>query len=170
MKSDIYWIKGEFPGRIALVPRPRGGDWLEDEVSSWKEDGVDVVVSMLEPCERDELDLSRESEVCRINGIDFLSVPVPDQGVPAIEEIVERCVLRCAEELSSGRTVAVHCRQSLGRAPMFTALLMTTFGISPDEAFDSIGTARGVAVPETEEQRVWVEEFSDEMIASRLEK
>ncbi|MGH9843461.1 MAG: hypothetical protein ACREEM_32385 [Blastocatellia bacterium] len=32
MRSELYWING---GRIAIVPRPRGDDWLEDKVAAW---------------------------------------------------------------------------------------------------------------------------------------
>jgi hypothetical protein len=32
MKAAIYWIAPVPSGRLAIIPRPRGGDWLEDEV------------------------------------------------------------------------------------------------------------------------------------------
>jgi hypothetical protein len=44
-------IGGATPGRLAIVPRPRGGDWLADEVARLKAAGVDILVSMLEPAE-----------------------------------------------------------------------------------------------------------------------
>lgn len=30
MRATLYWIDGVWPGRLAIVPRPRGDDWLED--------------------------------------------------------------------------------------------------------------------------------------------
>lgn len=35
MKSDLFWINGPWPGRLAIMPRPRSGDWLEDEIQAW---------------------------------------------------------------------------------------------------------------------------------------
>ena len=43
MKTAPYWIDGPWPGRLAIVPRPRGGDWLEDEVRAWRQVGLDNV-------------------------------------------------------------------------------------------------------------------------------
>ena len=60
-----YLIEGPWPGRLAIVPRPRGGDWLEDEVRAWKEMGFDVVVSLLTRDELDELGLVAEAALSR---------------------------------------------------------------------------------------------------------
>lgn len=51
MRPEIFWIDASLPGRIAIMPRPRAGDWLADEVAGWRAEGVDVVVSLLEPHE-----------------------------------------------------------------------------------------------------------------------
>jgi hypothetical protein len=42
-----FWIETGNKLRLAIVPRPRGGDWLNHEMSLMKEAGVDVLVSML---------------------------------------------------------------------------------------------------------------------------
>jgi hypothetical protein len=44
---------------LAIVLRPRGGDWLDDEVDRIKRAGVDVLVSMLQADEAAELGLQR---------------------------------------------------------------------------------------------------------------
>ena len=48
MSPDLYWIVGPWRGRLAIAARPRGGDWLDDELSGWRQAGIDVVVSLLE--------------------------------------------------------------------------------------------------------------------------
>jgi hypothetical protein len=55
MKSEVYWIESPWPGKQAIIPRPRGGDWLEDELRSLREAGLDIIVSLLEPHEETEL-------------------------------------------------------------------------------------------------------------------
>ena len=51
-----FWIKIEGV-RLAIAPRPRGGDWLEDDVRLLQRAGVDVIVSALTPVEAEELGL-----------------------------------------------------------------------------------------------------------------
>lgn len=64
MQAKIYWIDGVAPGRLGIIPRPRGGDWLQDGIRLLKLSGVDVVVSLLESEEVAELDLAEEQALC----------------------------------------------------------------------------------------------------------
>ncbi len=48
MTPDLFSIPGHWAGRLAIVTRPRGGDWLEDETAGWQQVGLDVIVSLLE--------------------------------------------------------------------------------------------------------------------------
>ena len=68
---------------MAIVPRPRGGDWLDDEIRAIKRAGVHLLVSMLTPDEQADMSLSTEAESCRAAGLEYLSVPIPDFGVPS---------------------------------------------------------------------------------------
>ena len=45
MRAELYWIDAPdlLPGKLAVSPRPRGGDWL-DEILDWAREGVDRVV------------------------------------------------------------------------------------------------------------------------------
>jgi len=49
MKAEIYWISGVERGRLAILPRPRCGDWLEDEIGSLRLAGIGCLVSLLTP-------------------------------------------------------------------------------------------------------------------------
>src|SRR5262249_33315807 len=83
MRAEIYWIAGVPHGRRAVMPRPRGGDWLADEVRSLQVAGVDVLLSLLTNEEAGELDLAEEAACCAGAGIQFVSFPIPDRGVPS---------------------------------------------------------------------------------------
>ena len=72
MTTKLYWIEGPWPGRLAILPRPRGGEWLEDEVQSWQQSGLDVVLSLLTHEEIADLALTREAELCQAQGVQFL--------------------------------------------------------------------------------------------------
>lgn len=162
MIAKVFWTKEKYPGRIALVPRPRGGEWLEDEVAAWSDAGIDVIISMLETEEVESFNLEREAEFCAENGIEFISIPVKDRSIPNIDESFLQMIERLKKLLLEGKKIGIHCRQSVGRAPLMAAVLMISFGINPTEAFLQLSLARGVEVPETREQRNWAERFAEE--------
>ncbi len=163
MIAKVYWTQEKFPGRIALVPRPRGGDWLEDEASAWANSGLDAIVSMLELEEVESFGLEREAEFCRLNGIEFFSFPIIDRSIPALDDNLFSLLERLKMLLLQGKSVAIHCRQSIGRASLLAAFLMILFNIEPKEAFRQLSLARGLEVPETEEQRKLAEKFYNEL-------
>src|SRR5215472_6743301 len=63
MSADIYWITNVPGGRLAILGRPRAGDWLCDEIADWKAPGVTDVISLLQSHEIRELGLTREVEI-----------------------------------------------------------------------------------------------------------
>jgi len=64
------------------MARPRAGEWLEDEVANYKREGVNIVISLLEPHEIDELDLRQERRCCEAAEIMFRAFPIADRGTP----------------------------------------------------------------------------------------
>lgn len=153
---SLYWIDHPAGHRLAIMARPRAGDWLEDEIAHWRNAGVDLVVSLLEREEVEELGLGDEEAVCRRHGIDFRSFPIPDRGVPAdgaaADAIVRDIVARC----ESGNGVAIHCRAGIGRSSLIAALALRRSNLDADRAFALIATARGLRVPDTDEQIDWL--------------
>src|SRR5262245_65165290 len=83
MLTQIYWVPLDQRGALGLMPRPRGGDWLEDEISALARAGVSTLVSLLEPAEEEELDLIQERAAAEAVGMTFVSLPIPDRGVPS---------------------------------------------------------------------------------------
>jgi protein-tyrosine phosphatase len=156
MRSEVYWINGSWPGRIAIVPRPRGGDWLDDEVAAWARAGLDVIVSLLEADEAVDLGLSREGEVCQAAGLSFLQFPIVDRSVPASRSATLDLVNRLATSLLQGKNIGIHCRQSVGRSSLIAASVLIALGMEPQDALAQIADARGCPVPETPRQLDWV--------------
>jgi len=107
MAAKVYWIAGPWQGRLGIVPRPRGGDWLEHLVAA----------------------------------------------------------------LHTGRSVALHCRQGIGRSALIAAAVLLSGGQTAETAIEGIRRARGVDLPETDGQRDWIAHFSswfaDERMAER---
>jgi hypothetical protein len=169
MRTELFRIEGPWSGRLAIMPRPRGGDWLEEEIQAWRRSGVDVVVILLTPDERAEFDLIDEESLCRANGIDFVSFPIVDRGIPTSMELFSDLITTLAEQLSNGKNVAVHCRQGIGRAGLVAVCLLIFSGVGQGAALTRVGAARGCAVPETPDQRRWIADFG-KSLAVKLPK
>jgi protein-tyrosine phosphatase len=157
MKNE-YWIEGPWKGGLAILPRPRGGDWLEDEVSRWQRSGIDVVVSLLTPDEVAEFGLEEENALCEVYGIEFISFPIEDRGVPSSELGATALVHRLDQSLARGQRIGLHCRQGIGRSALVAASLLVASSVEPKQAFDRVAAARGSSVPDTLEQERWVTE------------
>jgi protein-tyrosine phosphatase len=160
MQAQIHWIDEIGKGRLGTMARPRGGDWLEDEIRSWKESGVDLVVSLLERQEMEELDILEEGALCEANEISFLSFPIRDRNVPSSLSETRKFGQVIFDLLGTGKSVVIHCRAGIGRASLMAACVMVLSGVDVAEAFQKIENARGCVVPDTPEQREWVTGFA----------
>ena len=161
MKTEVFWIDGLARGRLGIAPRPRGGDWLENEVEAWRASGVDSVVSLLTPSEETEFRLEDEETACGRQGLTFRSLAIPDRGVPQSRPALKRLLSALLDDLNSGKTVVVHCRQGIGRSSLIAASVLASLGEDPDRAFRRIEQVRGRSVPDTDEQRNWVRHFAE---------
>jgi protein-tyrosine phosphatase len=157
--TQLYWIDATWPGRLAIMPRPRGDDWLEDEVRAWKQSGIDVVVSLLAEDEIAHFDLGSEAASCRAHDIEFLSFAIADGGVPSSREAFAELLSKLSKDLIAGKNVAIHCRQGIGRAALVAISVLLSLGVEPEDAIQRVTTARGCPVPETPEQRRWILDF-----------
>jgi protein-tyrosine phosphatase len=158
--SDIYPLR-EFEGvALAIMPRPRAGDWLEDEISSWQTAGIRTVVSLLEAHEVAELGLTEEARLCSARGIEFVSFPIPDRGVPASYGALNNLVATLVPKVKGGHMVAVHCRAGIGRSSVVAAGILLRSGIPYQQIFPALTRARGVAVPDTDAQIDWVQAYA----------
>lgn len=170
MKATLYWIESPWRGRLAIMPRPRGGDWLEDEMLSWRAEGVDVVLSALTSDEIDELELQAERKACVAAGMECLTFSIEDRGVPTSSAQLLDLVHDLEGKLAEGRNVAIHCRQGIGRSAILAACILTSTGMDVETAFARIATARGCKVPDTEEQKQWVARFARTQAAASAKK
>jgi protein-tyrosine phosphatase len=164
MKAELYRIGGPWPGQLAILPRPRGGEWLEEEIRSWQRTGLDLIVSLLTSDEMAELDLVEEPGLCQNYGLQFLSFPIVDRSVPSSQPPTLDFMKRLEPELTNGKSLGIHCRQAVGRSGMIAACLLAWSGVDAKTALQRVSAARGCPVPETSEQRQWVIEFARKLV------
>jgi hypothetical protein len=158
--SVVYWVETPLKGRLAIMARPRAGDWLPDEVSGWKAEDVDLVVSLLESEEVLELELGPEADLCRDRGIEFVSFPLPDRGVPTSLPKTIELARHLAKKIDEGESVAIHCRAGIGRSALIAACVLVCAGIEAGKTFELVAAARRLKVPDTDDQIRWLHDFA----------
>jgi protein-tyrosine phosphatase len=154
--KDVFWIEGDPNIALAIVLRPRGGDWLEDELLRMQRSGIEILVSMLEDAEADSLGLPEEHKFAEQIGLSFLSYPIPDRTTPTDVAAFRKFTGELATRLRAGGSMGIHCRGSIGRASIAAACTLIHLGWNPDAALAAIQAARGCEIPDTEEQRQWI--------------
>jgi protein-tyrosine phosphatase len=158
MKATIYSIESALPNRLAIVARPRGGDWLCDELRAVSESGIDVLVSMLTPEEAQELGLATEAEECGKAGLAFVNIPIVDRSVPGNKQDFLDRTDGVVALLRNGRSIGIHCRASIGRSSMLAVSVLVRLGWAVDRAFQAVETARRCSIPDTLDQKHWLVE------------
>ena len=151
----LYPVPVPPPGRLAIMPRPRGGTRLAGELQALREAGVEVLVCLLPAGERLLLGLADEPAAAARAGLAFHAFPIRDFSTPdhcAAAGLVDML----AAELAAGRYVAVHCRGGIGRSSLIAAALLVRLGTPAGQAWQVISAARGHPVPETAAQRRWL--------------
>jgi len=137
------------------MAKPVAGEWIEDEFSGLRTLGVDHVVSLLEPAEQFEIGLAEEEALCTKNKIRYSSFPIPDRGLPNTDQAIEFAT-QLYDWIRAGEHVVIHCRAGIGRTGTIAAAVLIQADYSPNEALQLISDARGVEVPDTDEQSHWV--------------
>jgi protein-tyrosine phosphatase len=155
MKS-IFWIKGNPPASLAIVLCPHGDDSMEEYLLNLKRGGIETLVSMLESWEAISLGLEDEGPAAVHLGMKFISYPIPDTRIPFDVASFRAFAASLADRLRAGEHVGVHCRGSIGRSTVTAACALIHLGWTPATALAAITAARGLAVPDTQEQKDWI--------------
>jgi len=168
--DEVFWIEGTSPRGaepvngppatspvgLAIVLRPRGEDWLKDDLLRIKQNGVETLVSLLDPNEAFWLGLGDEGPLAEAAGMRFLSYPILDVHVPDDVATFRLFVAGLADRLRAGERIGVHCRGSIGRSTVTAACTLIHLDWTAKDALAAIQAARGCVVPDTEEQRRWI--------------
>jgi protein-tyrosine phosphatase len=110
----LYWVNN-LEGHLAIASAPRPEIPLDEALLAWKEEGVDIVVSLVDDMEMPGL-LVAERSLCEELNIDFIWFPVPDKTVPPSRVAVWALAEQLKNEIVSGKSVAIHCRAGIGRS------------------------------------------------------
>jgi len=158
MYGSFFWIPKTYPGKIGIMIRPSGPDFLPVELQLLKQGGTDVLVSLLTDEEIQSIGLEDEKRLSEELGMEFLHFPIPDRSIPGDHEKGLQFAQDLAHRLVEGENILLHCRKSIGRSPMMAAATLVWLGSSPRKAFQQIKKIRKAQVPDQPSQYRWVEE------------
>lgn len=164
--TRLHWVCDIDPHRIALTSCPPGEDRLAAHIEGWKAQGIDVVVSLQELDEQSLCGVKAEARLCERSGLSFLSFPIRDHGVPEAAEEFAGFVRQVHGEVASGRAVLVHCLAGIGRTGLLTSGVLLLLGVPRSTIADVLRRSRGFVMPETPEQRQWLEAFYENLATS----
>ena len=148
-----HWVNSH----LAIIIRPYGEVPLDDHMRIFRAAGIDVIVSMLQPGEARNLGLEDEAASANRAGLLFENFPIPDADVPPNLPRFIDFLEHLENHIAAGKKIAIHCRASIGRAPLTAASLLIRSGVTPAKAWSKISTARECPVPDTTHQRMWVD-------------
>jgi protein-tyrosine phosphatase len=166
MRPALHVIACPGPGRLATMAHPRGGPCLADEMAGLAGAGVDVFVSALTWEEDRRLGLTEAAGAAAEAGIEFLSFPIADRGVPRAQDIagdsdVVALGVRLAAHVRAGRFVVTQCFAGIGRSTLLAAVTLVMLGVGAEAGRGRVGAGRGVAVAGKDAQRHWFYEFAE---------
>ena len=77
MRAELYTVPIPFHLESSIMPRPRGGEWLQDEIQALHQAGVRVLVSLLTFQEQWDSGITQEGKLCEENGIVYRAFLFP---------------------------------------------------------------------------------------------
>src|ERR1700754_2314975 len=102
MPVKIYWLHNfENASRLGIMARPRGNEWLEEDILSLKKQGVQIIVSLLDLNEIYELGLENELVLCLKNSIEYVNFPIPDRNVPKTDAAFKNFIGQLKEKIAA---------------------------------------------------------------------
>ena len=158
MKVDFHGIDDLESGRLATMPCPRVAICLRMKSTFERPKRRR---RSLAPERKEIVELGYSGKRRRLSvKWHSSSFPIQDRNVPASATDALEFAHSILDLLRSGKSVVIHCRGGIGRSAVIAACVLMHSGIPVDEAFEMIEKARGCLVPDTQEQREWVQRLA----------
>lgn len=155
METTIYPVSKLGQGSLAVMARPDQTN-LAENFRAIQSTGATHVVSLLENIEAENLGLGEEASWCAKHRMEFMHYPIADFSTPAnLDQFLEftRTLYALIED---GAHIVIHCRGGIGRAGTTASSVLLHAGVGASEAMHTVSKARGVSVPETEDQKAFI--------------
>jgi protein-tyrosine phosphatase len=138
------------------MPRPRGDDWLEEEIIKFKKQNIGTWVSLLEQHEINELGLRNQQSLCSKHKLEYINFPIVDRSIPEKGNKIDSLIETLYQKAKTGNSVVIHCRMGIGRSSIIAGCILLKAGFKTDQILQKITSARGLKVPDTDQQIQWL--------------
>jgi len=162
-KLRVDWIahRDSIPGRVGLTILPgrvdRGRD-LASDLEDLKDQSVDAVLCLVPQTELEHYGVPELMDRYRAEGFEVMHLPVVDQKVCSLKELVEATDWISALT-SANKSVLAHCVGGLGRSGFVLAAYLVSQGHTSTEAIAMIRESRSPRAIETTVQEECVKDF-----------
>jgi protein-tyrosine phosphatase len=121
-----------------------GPHWrdLDSDAASLREQGIDVLLLLVEDHELRRCRATAVGEVLPAHGVELMRFPLVDLEVPHDGRAYRRMLSGLVSRVRAGSTVAIACRGGLDRAGMTAACLLREAGLGADDAILRVHEAR----------------------------
>jgi protein-tyrosine phosphatase len=142
--------------KLGIMPRPRGDDWLEEEIIKFKKQNIGTWVSLLEQHEINELGLRNQQSLCSKHKLEYINFPIVDRSIPEKGNKIDSLIETLYQKAKTGNSVVIHCRMGIGRSSIIAGCILLKAGFKTDQILQKITSARGLKVPDTDQQIQWL--------------
>ena len=152
-RLGMTFLPGKDDGDLGAHHRDLDRDvrWLREAYA------VDAFVLLVQDSELRSLRVPTIAAVMHANGIDLVSHPIPDGGVPADRAPLERTLAGIRGRLGTGEAVVVACRGGLGRTGTVVGCLLRDAGLGGPAAIDLTRASRHDTIETAQQERFVVE-------------
>ena len=157
VQAEVFRIDSIGKGCLAIMGHPASRGNVVSTISEIAASGFHQVVSLLDPAEAEALGLAQEAELVTAQSMKFVSLAIPDMGLPVCSEDFAQLAQRLFSEIEAGTNTLIHCRGGIGRSGLLAAALLLIGGRSIQAAFAQVSSVRGMPVPETAQQAAWLQ-------------
>jgi len=146
INATVYKVLAIGQGSLAVMAKPEISAQIS-ALDAIAKVGTTHLVSLLAHDEANNLGLQHEESLCASVGMNFINFPIEDMTLP---------LHRIAKH---GGHVVIHCRAGIGRSGMLACAVIMHEGIAASTAIDIVSNARGIKIPDTEEQRRFIHQL-----------
>jgi ADP-ribosylglycohydrolase len=131
------------PGKryVGYYKGPQWRDLVTDAVSL-REQGVDVLLLLVEDKELRRCRVTDIADVLPAHGVELLRFPIVDPQLPRDDGAYRQLIVDLLGRIRTGQKVAIACRGGLDRTGLTAGCLLREAGLPPDTAVDRVHAAR----------------------------